>query len=456
MADQRTAQFSGPKGLAKPRLSPEPAQAAAKPVAPARGMSAQSNVITSAALQSPRHPATPPLITGETEFIKPQQSVGPGKKQVVGSSAPPPRAMGFAAAPARAPAPGAEMSPALLHAASVSAPDAYAAVSPVPHPVVDQRSHPIAIAIAEPDRSVPTLPPTERLGLSETSGARPDATEAIDASMLVEVTSNSGTDREIYPVRAPHEGTDPSREIHPQGVPPTHSRGIPVAPTSRGSAIALLLVGLLLVAVVSVSITWWLFTRNKDEGRVAAGGGQAATTKDTPGDASKEPPKEPSPGTETKAAPLPPTEPQPSDVQIEVASTGLPTDAIDADVTAAAEQVEAVESGSNADEGEQEEGPKGDGPMNTPPVKEQEKPKTTTVIASALPSIVTGEVFIGGVKIAIPKGQSVKKKLTSGKKKVEWRTDPKAPLKPAKAVVLEPGKTIKLQLTFTGPRVLPS
>ena len=465
MADQRTAQFSG-KGLAKPRVNPEsmrpepalPARPAAKPAMLGQAMATSSSSITT--LEGQRHGATPPVVTGQTEFIKPQQPAGPGKKQVFGGpSAPPPvppRAAAYGAAPARAPMPVASPGPTPLHAVSLEH-DPYAAANAVPHPVIEQRSHPIAVPLPAP--AMPMMAPTERLGLSETSGARANATEAIDASMFVEQTAGSGTDRDAYPAYAVQEGSDTSREIHPQGVPPSHSIAIPVANPNRGSAIALLVVGLLLVAVASVGITWWLFTRNKEDNRVAAAGDVAAPASTTKEPTEPPPPaatKEPVPEPKAKAVtPAPAPEPEPdAEVVVEEdgdASTGQSAEVEPADA-APDEQDEVADSPPQRERRTEEEPEPSEG--DEPPPKEQEAPKAT-VILTALPSITAGEVIIGGAKLAIAKGQTVKKKLSAGKKKVEWRTDPLMALKPSKAVVLQPGKTTKIQLTFTGPREIP-
>ena len=75
---------------------------------------------------------------------------------------------------------------------------------------------------------------------------------------------------------------------------------------------------------------------------------------------------------------------------------------------------------------------------------------------TALPTIPDGaQVRVSGSHtFTISKGTSPTRKLSVGKKKLEWRTDARAGWKPGPTIELAPGKTTKIQLTFTGPRVL--
>jgi len=449
------------KGLAKPRVNPESTRSAKVPPAPSKGMAAARGVAanTGTMLESPRNSATPPVISGGTEFFE-APPIRPGKKPVGGG-----------ARGARPPAPPAAATENLAHVLARASAAAlavehmpqpavvpgsipYPTTNPVSQTVVDQHSHPIPVPVPVPVH--PPVAPTEFFSVADTSGAL--ATEAIDVSAFAEPLPSGPT--ESPPVAVVREVTDPSREIRPQGVPqgmpPSHSIAIPAL---KRPGIGMLLVGLLFVAIASVTVTWWLFTRNKGEAQLAAAAGDTATSKND--DAETKSSTTSASG--TKAPPAHP--PEPSVTPIPSKAAGGQDDSpepVQPDATGS-DKVPTEGNGTTDTEPQEPASdavPTGGGGRDRPrdPPSDAPKPKPkATVIVEALPAIPKGAQvrLVGLHTFDVSNGATVSKKLAVGKRKVEWRTDATGGWKAGPTVVLEPNKTIKLKLMLTGPRVLP-
>ncbi|MCH9682686.1 MAG: protein kinase, partial [Deltaproteobacteria bacterium] len=316
-ADHRTAKFQGK--LAKPRVAPGHLQPGSPPPSSPSSSVARTNSTT--AVKSPTSRAGGPsaVITGDTDFVAPQGPQRPAHKRIFGAPAPvaatPPPfhgasptqpneparvngrgngAAGHPRGPVGSPAQprratvgypggravaasnsqparaGGQAAPVIppppaFHghmlaepAPAVPLPVGPRAASPAPHLVEPQPSQPIATEMGSQGGAVP---PTERLVSSEASSSGgPGGTQVIDPNMIIEITGDSGTDQDIVQPLALREGTDTSREIRPRT--PSQSHTISIQLPSR-STTALIVVGLLLVAVMSVGITWWIVTHNR-------------------------------------------------------------------------------------------------------------------------------------------------------------------------------------------------
>jgi hypothetical protein len=170
--------------------------------------------------------------------------------------------------------------------------------SPVPMYVQGQSSNPIDVRMAGQASAVPAYvqgqsswpiqvppmpiwgdpslrpPPTEVLSHSEASGAaHHNGTEMLDSNMIIEM-SGSGTDQEILPPARLGDGSDTRNEPRASMSIPSNSVSLVLPKRSAVVAIGL---GLVLVAVMSVSVTWLLFTHGRDEGPTSDAAGLAAS-----------------------------------------------------------------------------------------------------------------------------------------------------------------------------------
>ena len=497
MADRRTTKFSGRKGLAKPQVAvtnrPGPPPSSVRsPAPPVAGVSGRTGSTT--ALKSvPRDPPLP-VITGQTELVRPQQlfAIANERGGAQGFATPatvPLRSSGAieveVAAQRSEPIP-VELGAQPSHPISVAAPspsppssaeamhEAPPSSSAIPYAVTEQASYRIPVQ-AQGGAGPRFVEPTERLGPSETSGQRPPpaATEVIDASMIIEV---SGTDQDIFPVAAAREGTDTSRELAPQSQ--AHSISI-VLP--RRSAMAMIGVGLVLVAVMSMTITWWLFTQNRGDARVAAidpalgtaaaasmapEAERAAEAKDVEpeGEALPVPPAEPADAASEAVETEPPMEPplELGSAEIGAVPEPEPSDALGEDAVSEGESAGEVGSdlaGGSVDEPtaepELEPGPAAEPepapePEEEPPPPEPQKAQKAVLVIKTLPGFEGAQVRAGSAVLTMPKGRKVTKKLSAGKIKLAWRRNESAKWRQAPSVKLHAGKATTFLLTGAG------
>ncbi|MEM9453734.1 MAG: protein kinase [Myxococcota bacterium] len=513
MAERRTTQFKGNKGLAKPKVNVS-GGAGRKPGPPPPPPPRPAAAKAGAGIKTPsRQPGEAPVISGQTEFVEPQSLPIAASKRVVGAGSPSHAAGAEAARAAVMPASPQPVSPAVSQPVSpVPMHGAVPTPSAVPGYVAAQASSQIAVhgsaqavspgvnAVAMPvgapapgvapgsmpgampgsvpvpapapapapaNGAPPRTPPTEILSRSEISDSavRPNATEVVDATMFAELRAGTGTDQEIVPQGMLPEGSDTTRDIQPR---PVAKPGV-----SKGVAVAGVVMGLLMVAVMSTTLTWWLFNRHKGgdqaEAEVAAAvdeGGEAPAASE-PGEGDE--PEESSaaavadaqqggagedgePGDEPGGAQEPEAEAEPQNAEDQ----------------AGAEQPAEVEAGSEAGAGGEDEAAvspdaaaqtadaaAGDGAQEQPAVEEPEpsppKAKPTkaaapkaaapkaTVYVNAFPGMNGSQVRIGSTVITVPKSNKARKKLSAGRKKVSWRPNTSSAWKQVGSVNLRPG-----------------
>lgn len=351
-------------------------------------------------------------------------------------------------------------------------PSAHAAPAVVPPP------HPMASS----GGPSPRLMATERLSMSEGSGAGmvSSGTEVIDASMLVELTSGSGTDQEIPPqAMMLREGSDTTRDIQPRPSEPGVSKGVVVAG---------IVVGLVLVALMSTTITWWLFNKNKEDGEADAaavmgleeGSSDRAGSRDDGADegGGDSPSRDGGAGEGGGDSPSK----DDGDVSDGAAAAGSPATPGGADgenpvdpATAAGDEGVGDEGDERGDDeaeqdaAEQDAPEPGDGGAGAEPgdrsSSDEPEPKrsaasgttshapkpTGKVSIGAFPGMEGAQIRIGGTVLTIPKSNKVNKKLTVGKKKVAWRPNTSSTWKSAGSVTIRSGSTVTY---FLSPRGL--
>ncbi|MCA9706386.1 MAG: protein kinase [Myxococcales bacterium] len=524
MADRRTLQFKGKQALARPRVNvagpkkPGPPPPPSRPAAAAPGGAALRTGSTTAVKGPAREPQVP-VVSGQTEFVRPQGPPRGGQKRAVGSGLPAMRAaaaapmmvppsssvplqvVGQAASPIPHHVAGQASSPILQQVGQAASPVPHQVVgqaaSPIPHHVAGQASSPIPHYVAgQASSPIPHqelgggaspaphvlagpaisangplgLAPTERLMTSESSGSTPVpyGTEVIDANMIVEVISSGTTDHDLHPQVIAHEGTDTSRDIRPRSMTTSHSISIIVP---RRSAIAAIVVGLVLVAVMSVTVTWWLFTKNKPGGEASPAGEASSAAVSSPvalGSEATEEPRSTGPAADAaepaksavepsgEAAEAPPegaapsgVTPTPDDAETPAAavqedSAGEGDREVEGDEGAAGQASEPVERPSAADPGSS-------APKKSTPAASPKAPSKALVIIDAAPGLDGAQLRVGSEVLTI-KSRKAKKKLSAGKLRVAWRLNTSSNWTPAPSVNLYAGQKLKYFFTETGPK----
>ena len=498
MAEKNTTQFKGRQGLAKPRIaSPVGRAGTGRPP----GASVQTTIPRKLSpapppIQPPPRPVARALITGETQFVTPQAPRPTGAPtRVAGHSSNP--------IPTPQPAPG-QVQPSYPIPVSPPAPAIPSGMlaqqsHPIPvgpppqaipsstpaqssHPIPvgpppqavpsstpAQSSHPIPIDVsAHPDAEISgpgsssgvaaiamdgpgssTLPPTERLIRSETSGASavPGGTEVIDPREAIMLANRGGwTDRDILPITADGEGTDTSRDAYPRG--PTRSQSTIAIPVQKRSVVAIFVVGLMMIAGLSVGVTWYVVTHREgapprvaqqdagdpnagaDGEAVAAADGEAPGVRD---ESSVEPAAEILGGIE-EAGGVEGAEPTQEAAAKPEEEHGESTAEPEPEPGAPVVEVEAPPEA----EPEAPSGPKRERP---PRLKIQKLPGTESY-----------QLLIDSRAVTVGSGTTIK--VSPGKLSIQWRKGASGPWKAGPSVTMKAGRMRKLVVTTAGPRLI--
>lgn len=264
-ADQATTRWGGRKSLAKPKVGgagmrppPAPPPARARAAEAASRSTGVTTVKHGKRSLAAAHDPAEALITGRTEIVRSQDVAGlmASADAMLSTIAPttPLRAAGLRmlAVPANDPGPAAA--------------GGYGAGAPAHVP--GAASQPLAVQPAGAWGGAPEVPPTERLASESSGAAHPNNTEMLEANQIIEVSSSNETDNGIFPARPVREGTDTRRE---RAMAPTHGNSVSIVMRKR-SAVAAVGAGLVLVAAMSVTVTWLLFTRGREDASVREGG----------------------------------------------------------------------------------------------------------------------------------------------------------------------------------------
>lgn len=488
-AEQATTRWGGRTPLAKPKVEAKvglgrPPKPRVKPPSAPRGMGSITTVKGPASA-----PKSTPLITGQTEFVQPQ--VLPGGAAPVSTVAPTTplrvnnlRAM-MAVPAARGPSAGAPahaapqpsrplaihaVEPASEHPTHAPGPQ-YGYGGPAPAYVPEQPSSPIGVSTSAAPMSVagqgsrpiyvqpspgPGIPPTERLVSSEASGAasHPTGTEVLDASMILEVSSNSGTDQEpLAFAGVPHEGTDTRRELRGGASSRTGSVSI-VLP--RRSAMAAIGLGLVLVAVMSVTVTWYLFAPGHDGDAAAKSLAASMVQPSVPPSAASAAEAKPS---EAEPVDAEPADAEPSEEQPTVVSAGgeepepvhevleqapepSPTDAQpgEVDVEVDGDQAHANEAKPSAADPD-------------PPKKPVKLPKAVVRVMGSS-GLEKAQVRVGSETFGL--NDSNEHRVTPGRKTIKWRKTPSEDWQSSPSWNFKPGKRFIIYVNKKGPTVRPT
>jgi serine/threonine protein kinase len=337
--------------------------------------------------------------------------------------------------------------------------------------VQGQSSWPIQIP-SMPIWGDPNLRPplTEVLSHSVASGAaHHNSTEVLDSNMIIEM-SGSGTDQEILPPARLGDGSDTRHEPRAGMSMPSNSVSLVLPKRSALVAIGL---GLVMVAVMSVSVTWLLFTHGRDDGPTTDAAVPAASIVEP------EPkPKRPEPAEPAEL---------PGGLQVSMAADGAGAGAMVESVafqgagaddaateeTAAQGGVEAMGGSRAAPEARAGTPPGTATPAvadaevidvvgEQPDVELPEKPKPVPPKTSSKPKPKAGVKVLGGMgfdKAQVKIGSQVlavdgrrEVKVPVGKKTLQWRRTAKEPWKPGGSWTFTNGKKVIIFVGKDGPK----
>lgn len=279
--------------------------------------------------------------------------------------------------------------------------------------------------------------------------------------MIIEIASGSGTDQDIIPMGAPREGSDTSRELRPQPIHPSNSISIVLPNRTAMLAIAF---GLLLVAAISVTVTWWLFTKDRHKGSTETL--TRAAVQQSPAERAVAEPGERAQGgadaVEDRGTPPSNVVPFAGDGAVKGETDEAPVQAVFPDSSEpgpdAGGTLQDATDGAEASEKEPQESIESEGEDDLV-VEEPDEPRPApvakaTITVSALPGMIGYQIRIGSKTLTVPQARKLQKKLRPGRKKVAWRPNTNSAWMPALTpmVNLESGGSTRFIFTVKGPK----
>ncbi len=425
-ADQATSRWGGRTPLAKPKVDPRPSalgsppRAAARPAAvPLRIAGAAAGGMAQGAIAGVA--VSEALITGDTALVGPRllQDLHMMPGEAIDE-------------PVSTSAPTAPLQMAHLQAASPAAAQGSDSAHGVPVYVPGHPSHPILAQVPPaPPWNDSGLPPTQRLSTPEPSAA---------------IVVGTGTDHDRVSRAAPSEATH-AHGVARGAVPRSPSIGIVL---TRRSMAAMIGVGLTIVAILSVSVTWALVSRGTEGPTSAAGLA-------TPTAAELDAAAPPTAATGSTHASSPTTKPQRSSpeplaeppAEVLAPSPGTTPDA-------ATEAPSALEEAAPAPAVEPEPEPDDAVQLEEPepprPIKKPSKPRPKAVVKIAGSNELSrGEVLLGSRVFSV--SDTTEHELSAGKKAVKWRRAHGDPWLASGSWDFKPGKRFVVYVSKKGPLI---
>ncbi len=407
--------------LARPRVNLGAAQAApvAAPIPLPRAASTPSGAralghAATAIDNGHAGPPPPPSIARPTSTPR-----GPTPNRAPAAGAASPRGYGTAM-PVHAAAAAAVARPAASPQYVASQPS-----SPIPHHVSPSPSYPIV-----PQPSSASQPPLYAVPpVASPGGAMAGGTEVLDPRSVAEFRASL----DPQPALIPHDGTDTSCDAPSQ----THPISIAVR---RQSAVAMLSIVLVLVAVLSVSITWWLFTRNNEPASSEDTNAAVVTTPDE-----EEEPVAPIP----EAVKLLEPEPAAAPAAVPESADEEPEGLVVLDDPTTPPNVENEDHPPELDPAPSPSETKG----ASPPPKKPRRPAKAMLQLTVFPGLEGSKIKVGSEVYTIPDTRRLKVKVSPGRKKTQWKKPRQSAWQSGPTIDLKSRKSTKLLLMAGGLRL---